>query len=69
MQLNNSQPPPPKKKMVEPLVKVKTSNRATLAEGFCELLIGLHTICPTIFAAIERIFSDYVFVWNKMGNF
>lgn len=49
------------------LMKMKTSKMQTLPTDFCDFFIKLHS-CPPSSASIERIFSTYGLVWNKIRN-
>lgn len=44
----------------------KTSGKK-LPDGFCSFLGSIHS-CPASSAAIERLFSSFGLVWNKMRN-
>lgn len=49
------------------IMKKKTARKNILPAGFCEYFTSLMA-CPASSASIERIFSSYGLIWNKLRN-
>ena len=47
--------------------KVQKDQNNKLGSDFCSFFISLHSV-PTSSVSIERIFSNFGFIWSKLRN-